>query len=100
MGEEAVRFFLSDLATANEARESQVLTSRQLHIEEVPGMPPDVQCLYGVAEQTVAKFNEAVSNRVRIHLCAIRLLAQETDILVTLNDPVSIDPQSSSADAP
>merc|ERR1712070_21211 len=85
----------------NEASEAQTLSSRQLFVdEEAPGLPPDVRCLYGVSEQTIAKFKEACSNRVRIHLCAVRLLEQETDILVTLNDPVSIDPQSSSAGVP
>jgi len=68
--------------------------------DEAPALPPDVKCFCGVAEQTIAKFKEATSNRVRIHICAVRLLAQETDILVTLNYPVSIDPQSSSAGAP
>merc|ERR1719272_1771359 len=96
--EQAVEFFLSDLALCNDARDTSVVSSRQvLIVEETPGLPEDIGCFYAVTDQTVAKFKEACGNRVRIHLLVIRLAAQETDILVSLNDPVSIDPQSSSA---
>mmetsp|Transcript_5273 Transcript_5273/g.11943 ORF Transcript_5273/g.11943 Transcript_5273/m.11943 type:complete len:190 (-) Transcript_5273:69-638(-) len=99
--DQAIAFFLSDLATFNEARDAAVLTDRPaLTEEELPGVPADVRCLIGVGEQTVAKFNEGCGNRVRVHICAIRLLAQDTDILISLNDPVSIDPQSSSHGQP
>jgi len=98
--EQAVTWFLQDLATANEAQNATVVSSRALDLEEVPLLPADVRCFVGEAEQSVSKFNESVTNRLRIRLCAVRLVAQETDILITLNDPVNIDPQSSSADAP
>lgn len=99
--EQAVEFFLSDLAVCNEARDTSVVSERQvLVVEETPGLPADVRCFYAVTDQTVAKFKEACGNRVLIHLLIIRLVAQETDILVSLNDPVSIDPQSSSAGVP
>merc|ERR1712216_177996 len=96
---QAVSHFLGHLAFANEAREASVVEQRRLHSEEVPGLPEGVTCLLGIGEQAVAKFNEGCANRVQVHLAAIRLLEQETDILITLNDPVMIDPQSSSADA-
>mmetsp|Transcript_90919 Transcript_90919/g.294221 ORF Transcript_90919/g.294221 Transcript_90919/m.294221 type:complete len:197 (+) Transcript_90919:68-658(+) len=99
--DQALAFFLSDLAAFNEAQEAAVLTSRPaLMGEELPRLPADVRCFTGVGEQKVAKFKEACSNRVRVHMCAIRLAEQRTDILLTLNDPVSIDPQSSSGGLP
>ncbi|CAE8694399.1 unnamed protein product, partial [Polarella glacialis] len=82
------------------ALEAEVLSSRALAVEEVPQMPAAALCLGGLGEQTVAKFKEAVRNRVRIQMVVVRLPEQETDILITLNDPVSIDPESSSSIAP
>ncbi|CAE7720544.1 rangrf [Symbiodinium sp. CCMP2592] len=67
---------------------------------EVPHLPATARCLAGIGEQTVAKFREDRGNRVRIHAAAIRLPDVSTDILITLNDPVHVDPDSSSAEAP
>ncbi|CAE8680809.1 unnamed protein product, partial [Polarella glacialis] len=64
--DQAIAFFLSDLASFNEALEAEVLSSRALAVEEVPQMPAAALCLGGLGEQTVAKFKEAVRNRVRI----------------------------------
>lgn len=97
---QAIQFFLNDLGTANDARDTTLVLSRALTVNEVPHLPEGTTSLHGVCEQSVSKFNESVANRVRVHLCAIRLAAQDTDILITLNDPVEIDPQSSSAEAP
>eukprot|EP00440_Ansanella_granifera_P033918 gb/GFBE01036797.1/.p1 GENE.gb/GFBE01036797.1/~~gb/GFBE01036797.1/.p1 ORF type:complete len:188 (+),score=32.74 gb/GFBE01036797.1/:1-564(+) len=96
----AISFFLSDLAEFNEARDATVLSSRALGDEEMPHLPAPATCLCGVGEQTVAKFKEAEHNRVRIYAAAVRLPEQTTDILITLNDPVTISPESSSASAP
>eukprot|EP00931_Biecheleriopsis_adriatica_P039642 TRINITY_DN22658_c0_g1_i1.p1 TRINITY_DN22658_c0_g1~~TRINITY_DN22658_c0_g1_i1.p1 ORF type:complete len:213 (+),score=49.92 TRINITY_DN22658_c0_g1_i1:79-639(+) len=98
--DEAISFFLSDLAAFNAAVDPTVVERRVLAAEEVPHLPPEVRCLHGVGEQTIAKFKEVRGNRVRIHAAALRLQHQSTDILITLNDPVAIDPESSSASAP
>mmetsp|Transcript_40513 Transcript_40513/g.101786 ORF Transcript_40513/g.101786 Transcript_40513/m.101786 type:complete len:197 (+) Transcript_40513:53-643(+) len=98
--DQAIDFFLSDLAAFNDAREATVLSRRRAPMEELPGMPAEAICLVGLGEQRVAKFNEACANRVHVHMCAVRLPQQETDILLTLNDPASIDPQSSSGAIP
>mmetsp|Transcript_32571 Transcript_32571/g.95333 ORF Transcript_32571/g.95333 Transcript_32571/m.95333 type:complete len:188 (-) Transcript_32571:258-821(-) len=98
--DQAITFFLEDLASFNDAKEAAVLISRRAADEETPGLPPDTVCLVGAGEQLVAKFAEASANRVKVHICAVRLVEQETDLLITLNDPVAIDPQSSSAVAP
>mmetsp|Transcript_156475 Transcript_156475/g.276400 ORF Transcript_156475/g.276400 Transcript_156475/m.276400 type:complete len:193 (-) Transcript_156475:177-755(-) len=99
--EQAVNFFLADLASANDAKDLRILVDRPAHTEEeLPSVPADTRCMLGVCEQTVAKFNEASGNVVRVHICILRLAAQDTDLLVMLNDPVLIDPESSSADVP
>lgn len=98
--DQALAFFLADLAAFNDAQHSEVLWSRPMLAEEIPGVGSDARCFTGVGEQTVAKFKESCRNRVRIYACAVRLGAQQADVLVTLNDPVAIDPQSSSRGAP
>eukprot|EP00439_Symbiodinium_sp_Y106_P023415 s5977_g2.t2 len=81
-------------------QDPKVLESRSVAAEEVPHLPATARCLAGIGEQTVAKFREDRGNRVRIHAAAIRLPDVSTDILITLNDPVHVDPDSSSAEAP
>lgn len=84
-----------------DARDARLLSSRPaLMAEELPHLPADVRCFVGLGEQTASKFGEACANQVRIHACVIRLAEQTTDILLTLNDPVAIDPQSSSGGLP
>jgi len=48
-------------------------------------------------QQKVAKFKETAENLVKIYMCLIRLQEQSTDLLITLNEPIVIDPNSSSA---
>eukprot|EP00929_Paragymnodinium_shiwhaense_P048643 TRINITY_DN24567_c0_g1_i1.p1 TRINITY_DN24567_c0_g1~~TRINITY_DN24567_c0_g1_i1.p1 ORF type:complete len:188 (-),score=47.46 TRINITY_DN24567_c0_g1_i1:1-564(-) len=98
--DQAVAFFLKDLASFNDALEDKVLSNRELDSQDLPHMPAEATCLGGVGEQLVSKFGESAGNRVHVHACAIRLEKQQTDILITLNNPVAIDPQSSSGGLP
>eukprot|EP00927_Polykrikos_kofoidii_P073746 TRINITY_DN69766_c0_g1_i1.p1 TRINITY_DN69766_c0_g1~~TRINITY_DN69766_c0_g1_i1.p1 ORF type:complete len:191 (+),score=34.08 TRINITY_DN69766_c0_g1_i1:38-610(+) len=96
----SVEFFLSDLASANEASANELVSNRRLSDEEVPCLPAEATCFLGKAHQQIAKFKEDAANSVHVYLCAIRLAAQKTDILITLNDPRMINPHSSSAGLP
>lgn len=49
--------------------------------------------------QQVAKFNEQAANEIVVHLACLRLPHHTTDILISLNSPVWVDAQSSSAEA-
>ena len=42
------------------------------------------------AEQKVSKYKETAKNTIHVHAALLRLPEQETDILVTFNDPVNI----------
>lgn len=56
-----------------------------------------VSVAYGI--QNVAKFKDAsdASNSVRVCLACVRLPRASTDLLIVLNDPVAIHPESQSA---
>jgi hypothetical protein len=49
--------------------------------------------------QQVAKFNEQATNEIVVHLACLRLPQHTTDILISLNSPVWVDAESSSAEA-
>ncbi|XP_073716454.1 ran guanine nucleotide release factor isoform X1 [Misgurnus anguillicaudatus] len=98
-GAEAVRYHFDDVAASNGAIESgswkiqgvEQLTQSELLLQECSS----AWLLSGA--QLVSKFNEQAKNTVNIYLCLFRLPQFTTDILVTFNDPVCIDPLSSSA---
>ncbi len=50
--------------------------------------------LYG--QQAIAKFNEQARNLVNIYLAVVRLPDQDTEILISMNQPVVISQGSSS----
>lgn len=47
--------------------------------------------------QLAPKYREAARNQVHVYVTVIRLPQVGTDLLVTLNDPQVLDPESSSA---
>ncbi|XP_046579583.1 ran guanine nucleotide release factor-like [Haliotis rubra] len=51
---------------------------------------------YILGQQRVSEFKESSKNLINVHMGLFRLPTYTTDILVTFNDPVSIDPDSSS----
>jgi len=69
--------------------------------EEMPAFKAKepLQCSIAVGEQSVAKYNEVASNRIRLECAVIRLREQTTDILIAVNTPIEIHPDSSSAHA-
>eukprot|EP00049_Salpingoeca_infusionum_P004464 m.79731 g.79731 ORF g.79731 m.79731 type:complete len:194 (+) comp12577_c2_seq1:873-1454(+) len=90
---EAATYYFDNLATDNSAQaaryESDVHTSTTV-LED--GSEIGYSQVVGV--QTIAKFNEANANEVRVYLCCIRLAHVTTDVLITLNTPIDIDPES------
>ena len=74
-----------------------VITPEEMPAFEGKGAP--VQCSVAVGEQSVAKYNEAASNRVRVVCAVIRLPEETTDILVAVNTPIEVHPESTSAHA-
>ncbi|XP_043095628.1 ran guanine nucleotide release factor [Puntigrus tetrazona] len=96
---DAARYHFEDVAASNKVVErgswevrgvEQVLQS-ELSMQECSS----AWLLSGA--QLISKFNEEAKNTVNIHLCLFRLPQYTTDILLTFNDPVCINPLSSSA---
>ncbi|XP_063059428.1 ran guanine nucleotide release factor [Engraulis encrasicolus] len=96
--EEAARYHFEDVAGSNKACEAG-----SSEVRCVQGLPKAELTLHQCSSawlltgaQLVSKFNEEAKNTVNIHLCLFRLPQFSTDILVTFNDPVVINPLSSS----
>lgn len=99
--EDAVKYHFEDVAGSNKA--SDPGTSEVQSIQSVPKAELALhQCSSAwllTGAQLVSKFNEEAKNTVNIHMCLFRLPQFSTDILVTFNDPVIINPLSSSKGA-
>lgn len=52
-----------------------------------------------VGEQSITKHNEEAANRIRLECFVVRLPEYTTDLLISVNTPVEIHPQSTSAHA-
>lgn len=100
--ENAAEYFFRDLADTNEAAEgATILFCEQLTSEQVPGVlaSSDAHTAGAYAAgllglQSVVKFRgkAAAAHTVQIYLAVIRLPAVGTDLLVTLNVPISATP--------
>jgi len=90
-------FHFAELASQNEAANSQISRQEQLSAEQMPSFAPNISkwALFGT--QQVSKFKEHSLNTVNVYMCVVRLPQQATEILITLNDGVVVNLQSSSA---
>ncbi|PRP77205.1 ran guanine nucleotide release factor-like [Planoprotostelium fungivorum] len=94
---DAAQFYFQDLAEANDAQNhSQVLSVNVLTDNDMPHMPGVYKTMI-VGRQAISKYKESARNIVDVYMCIIRLREQTTDIVITLNDPQVIHPESSSA---
>ena len=94
---DAAAYFFAQLAKDNEAKEAGVMRVDVLAESDVPGVPASPFRSLLVGRQAVAKFNEAATNVVEIYVANVRLPAQTTDVLITYNRAVVVNPESSSA---
>ncbi|KAM4678481.1 ran guanine nucleotide release factor [Discoglossus pictus] len=94
---EAARYHFEDVASSNDADgKSEVLSVEPLPLAQLSlNSCANAWALTG--RQLVSKFNEQAQNIVNVHLALFRLPQHSTDLLVTFNDPIAINPDSSSA---
>ena len=88
---------------AEDPQHSRIITGRALDAQHLPNLAPpekfaaEYMATYLHAEMMVSKFKEQVRNWVTLFLVVIRLKRVNTDLVITFNNPVAIDPNSSSA---
>lgn len=103
-GEELLRFHFEELARANGCApgEFSIQSMQTLEDADLPGFTGKRK--YGglvMGEQHVAKFNEAAKNRVAVCIAVVRLPPPaHTDILLSINLPIDVHPDSSETKAP
>ncbi|XP_062400243.1 ran guanine nucleotide release factor-like [Sardina pilchardus] len=99
--EDAAKYHFEDVAGSNKASEPGTCEVRS--VQAIPKAELSLQqCASAwllTGGQLVSKFNEEAKNTVNIHMCLFRLPQFSTDVLVTFNDPVIINPLSSSKGA-
>ena len=94
--EQAVRTHFQELASSNDAtQDNQVASVEQMAKNQI-SMDVCESAYYLSGQQLISKFKETAKNVVNIHLALFRIPSKQTDIILTLNDPVNISPQSSS----
>ncbi|KAG8429928.1 hypothetical protein GDO86_018802 [Hymenochirus boettgeri] len=94
---DAARYHFNDVASSNDAEsQSEVLSVSPLPLAQLTLTDCSSAWVLN-GHQLVAKFNEEAQNTVNIHMALFRLPQHSTDLLVTFNDPVVINPSSSSA---
>eukprot|EP00040_Diaphanoeca_grandis_P003931 m.26416 g.26416 ORF g.26416 m.26416 type:complete len:198 (-) comp15398_c1_seq1:324-917(-) len=90
----AATYHFNNLATDNDAKAS-VVEHATTPVVLGNGMNGTLTTCYGI--QTVAKFNEKADNQVRIFVACFRLADVKTDMVLSVNSPVAIAQDSSSA---
>jgi len=97
-GANSVVLHFNELADSNDATAREVVRVEPLTPEDVPNFDASVErfALYGT--QQVAKHHEEAQNVVNIYMLLVRLPAPiNSDLLMTFNDSVQVDPKSSAA---
>eukprot|EP00475_Leptophrys_vorax_P026014 TRINITY_DN36442_c0_g1_i1.p1 TRINITY_DN36442_c0_g1~~TRINITY_DN36442_c0_g1_i1.p1 ORF type:complete len:251 (+),score=16.42 TRINITY_DN36442_c0_g1_i1:274-1026(+) len=99
---DAATWFLSDLMREQEAEAgSSVVFSAPIPPSECPHVDASTFKSYAVGKMVVSKGRQGseASNVVRVYLGNLRLTSVETDLLITVNEPLFISEQSESASA-
>eukprot|EP01118_Nematostelium_gracile_P006041 TRINITY_DN1931_c0_g1_i1.p1 TRINITY_DN1931_c0_g1~~TRINITY_DN1931_c0_g1_i1.p1 ORF type:complete len:182 (+),score=41.01 TRINITY_DN1931_c0_g1_i1:43-588(+) len=96
--QDSAKFHFDSLAEDNQAVGSQITHTEVLTDDDIPHLRGNYVVLC-IGKQQVSKFHETSTNTVNITMCLIRLLQQQTDIVINFNEPIAISPQSSSHNA-
>ncbi|CAI9619390.1 unnamed protein product [Staurois parvus] len=94
---DAARYHFEDVATSNDAQgKVEIISVEPLPLAQL-SLSSCCSAWALTGHQLVSKFNEQAQNTVTIHMALFRMPQYSTDLLVTFNHPVAIDPASSSA---
>lgn len=99
--EESAPFLFQDLAEAGSATSSTIEGTRRLENSDIPLLPENTTAYSALGIQRVAKGRDdpQAANELQVILAVVRLKTVSSDVVITLNTPITIDPCSSSAQA-
>jgi len=98
-GPHIAEFHFTQIASDNDADESTIFHTLPLNEDSFPFLGETNKTVEGYllgGQQHVAKFNEHAKNMIQITLCVIRIKDVDVDLIISLNEPQSISPESSS----
>lgn len=99
--QQALRTHFEELASRNDAASSE--HSSVIGVDELDRQQLTLQhyskAYWLIGQQRVSKYNETARNDINIHMVLYRLPEFTTDLLATFNDPVNVNPDSSSHQA-
>jgi hypothetical protein len=95
--EQCAAFHFEELASLNESVGHEIVAVQPLAPSDTPFLPPTLYKCALFGRQQVAKYSESARNLVNIYMAVIRLPHMNSEILITVNEPIAIHPQSSSA---
>eukprot|EP01100_Stratorugosa_tubuloviscum_P001673 TRINITY_DN137_c0_g1_i1.p1 TRINITY_DN137_c0_g1~~TRINITY_DN137_c0_g1_i1.p1 ORF type:complete len:214 (+),score=66.95 TRINITY_DN137_c0_g1_i1:67-642(+) len=97
--QEAAIYHFNEVASINEAtNESIIIHQSELTQTELPNFDITQLKYFVFGKQKVTKFSEGqdAKNIVNVYMCLIRLKNVQTDLVISLNQPVLISAESSS----
>ncbi|KAK9802854.1 hypothetical protein WJX73_008833 [Symbiochloris irregularis] len=96
---ESAEFLFRDYASEGEASSCTVQTCRRLDTGEIPLLPAGTDAFLATGVQRVAKQGDSkeLGNELQVLLAVVRLPQVNSDILITLNTPIYINPASRTA---
>ncbi|CAO3578843.1 unnamed protein product [Absidia cylindrospora] len=96
LNEEAAKFHFEQIAEQNNATSYSIKSIEHQSVDiAAPKLPLDTTVYFVRGTQNVAKFNEEAVNHVELVMAVVRLEKVETDLIICLNAPTALAPDSS-----
>ncbi|KAI8099784.1 uncharacterized protein BX664DRAFT_322111 [Halteromyces radiatus] len=96
LNEEAAKFHFEQIAEHNNATSYSIKGVEHVSIDvAAPKLPLDTTVYFVRGIQNVAKFNEDAVNHVELVMAVVRLEKVQTDLIISLNAPIQLAPNSS-----
>ncbi|EFA74839.1 Ran GTPase binding protein [Heterostelium album PN500] len=76
-----------------------ILNHRALTKTDMPHFEDEVPKFILLGKQMMSKFNETAENTLNVYMAIVRLNRSKTDLLITLNAPLTLSSESSSVKA-
>ncbi|KAI8340619.1 hypothetical protein BC941DRAFT_417711 [Chlamydoabsidia padenii] len=96
LDEDCAKFHFEQIAEHNNATSYSIESIEHESVDiAAPKLPLDTTIYFVRGIQNVAKFNEEAVNHVELVMAVVRLEKVETDLIISLNAPIKVAPNSS-----